>query len=373
MSDEQQQVRWGRVALISLFGIAVVGLPFLLARLDAKYGTIASVTTSTLTNIGTSIVLVGVVFFLERGFVKRVTAAAAESTARVVEERTAELQSANDELATALAGLRAEFHDVAESAAKEQTAPLRNVATDVSFDSVAQALETANDLGALRGGVVTVPLKAPVDRPELVTFDWSNHEIRGPGGGRSGEYAPAVRVSYHASRNPGGGPGFPVVEVLWLPHETPSDLLLKLRQEMTRCGFGAEAKDVDADLLEHVGCALNDAVAGRTATDGSWVRGQLSAWLADGWAVTDEGLVTRDHGTIPRSEFPKTTVGVRHAQPFEPPVPEGVSETFWRFAVGRAHSLHGRGNPSAGAGFYGTTDPALLPFSSATSPRVQKI
>ena len=166
-----------------------------------------------MTNIGTSIVLVAIVFFLERGFVKRVTTAAAQSTARVVEERTAELQTANQELATQLADLRAEFHQVAESASAEQTAPLRNVATDVSFDSVADALETANDFGALQGGVVAVPLKTCVDAPELATFDWRDHELRGPDGTRTEQYAPAIAINYLATRNPGGGPGRPVVEV----------------------------------------------------------------------------------------------------------------------------------------------------------------
>lgn len=237
----------------------------------------------------------------------------------------------------------------------------------MSFDSVAQALETANDFGALRGGVVTVPLKAPVDAPELVTFDWRYHELRGSDGMRNDQYVPAIAVNYHAPRNPGGGPGRPVVEVLWMPDETPAQLLLKLRMEMTKRGFGVEAKSVDADLLEHVGRALSDAVAGRTAEDDAWVRGQLSDWLADGWAVTDEGLISRDHGSIPRADFPKTH-GVPHPTPFDPPAPDGVSEAFWRFAVDRAQRTHGHGPASAAGMFYaGTQNPPS--FTSETSPR----
>jgi uncharacterized protein YukE len=298
-----------------------------------------------------------------------VSAAAAQSTARVVDERTGELQTANQNLATQLADLRAEFHRVAESESAEQTASLRTVATDVSFDSVAEALETANDFGALQGGVVAVPLKARVDRPELVTFDWRYHELRGSDGSRTEQDAPAIAVNYLATRNPGGGPGRPVVEVLWMPDETPAQLLLKLRKEMTRLGFGTEAKLVDADVLEHVGLALRDAVAGRTAEDGAWVEGQLSEWLADGWAVTDEGLISRDHGKIPRVDFPKTH-GVAHPPKFEPPAPDGVSEAFWKFAVERAHGAHGHGPASVAGMFWGSSQQPL-PFTTETSPRKQ--
>lgn len=92
MAEDQQKVRWGRIVLITLVGVGFVAAPFYLAHRNVKYGTVPDVMSGTLTNIGTSIVLVGIVFFLERGFVKRVTAAAAQSTARVVEERTAELR-----------------------------------------------------------------------------------------------------------------------------------------------------------------------------------------------------------------------------------------------------------------------------------------
>lgn len=363
---DQQRVRWGRISLITLFGMALVSVPFYLADRDPAYGDVPGLTSATLTNIGTSVVLVGIVFFLERGFVKRVTAAAAQSTARMVEERTAALQTKNQELAIELSDLRAKFEGLAADESAQRIAPLRNVATDVSFDSVAEALETANDFGALQGGVVAVPLKSPVDEPELVTFDWRDHELRDPTGRRTGEYAPAIAVNYLATRSPGGGPGLPVVEVLWMPDEPPSRALLKLRNEMIRQGFGAEAKDVTPDVLGHVGQALSDAVSGRTAEAGAWVRGQLVEWLAHGWAVTDEGLISREHGMLARSDFP-WDVGQPFPPKFEPPAPDGVPEVFWRFAVERAHGAYGRGGHGYAA-FHGDGD-APRPFTTETSPR----
>lgn len=367
MAEEQQRLRWGRIAIITLVGLGFAATPFYLAHRDPAFGDEHVIASTTLTNIGTSIVLVAIVFFLERGLVKRVSDAAASSTARVVEERTSELETANQALATELADLRAEFQRAAATESDEQTAPLRNVATDVSFDSVAEALETANDFGALHGGNIVVPLKAPVDAPELVSFDWRYHELRGSDGLRIDEYAPAISINYLATGNPGGGPGTPVVEVLWQPDETPTTLLLKLAKEMTRLGFGREAKLVDPDVLEHLGVALSDAVAGRRAEDGAWVEGQMYEWLADGWAVSDEGLISREHGKIPKRDFPKTH-GVARPPAFNPPAPEGVSDKFWRFAVRRAHGSHGHGPLSLAAMDYaGSRNHAA--FTTATSPR----
>ncbi len=367
MTEDQQRLRWGRILVITLVGLAFTAAPFYLAnRVNPRFGDEPVIVSTTLTNIGTSIVLVGIVFFLERGLVKRVSDAAASSTARVVEERTSELTTANQALATQLADLRAEFKRASATESAEQTAPLRNVTTDVSFDSVAEALETANDFGALQGGNIVVPLKTPADAPELVSFDWRYHELRGLDGRGTDEY-PAVSVNYLATRNPGGGPGTPVVEVLWQPTETPTALLLKLAKEMTRLGFGREAKLVDPDLLEHVGIALSEAVAGRRAEDGAWVEGRMNEWLADGWAVTDEGLISRDHGRIPARDFPQT-MGVRRPTVFNPPAPAGVSKEFWEFAVRRAHCAHGHGPVSLAAVAHARSrNPPS--FTSETSPR----
>lgn len=366
MAEGGQRIRWVRVLLVTLLGVAFCAAPFVLTHRDAQFGDWHLVLSSTLTNVGTAVLLVGVVLVLERGLVGRVGEAAAASTESVVKERTRELRSANEALATQLADLRADFDRAAAAESEKRTAPLRDVATDVSFDSVAAAMETANDHGALQGGVVVVPFVTPSDAPELVSLDWRYHELRDQDWMATGDHVAAIRVSYLATRNPGGGVGTPVVEVLWPPDQAPAEMLLDLRSEMTRRGFGQEAKLVGPDLLANVGQALADAVAGRTAQDGAWVKGQLSEWLADGWAVTDQGLVTRDHGCIPRSEFPRTR-GLAQRKPFSPPAPDGVSEDFWRFTVDRACVAHGHGITGLPGAFHRGDLPQ--PFTPATSPR----
>jgi hypothetical protein len=92
----------------------------------------------------------------------------------------------------------------------------------------------------------------------------------------------------------------------------------------------------------------------------------LSEWLADGWAVTNQGLISRDHGTIPRANFP-TRHGIARPPKFEPPAPEAVSEAFWKFAVERAYEAHGHG-PAA---MNYASSPNPLPFTTETSPRKQ--
>jgi hypothetical protein len=372
----RQKVRWPYVIAISLVGLAFTGAPFYLARqVSTDFGTNDALLSSTLTNIGTTIFLVVVVFFLERGLLQRVSDTAAESTARVVEERTTELANANQALATEIADLRAQFESAAAADTAARTAPLRTAKNEASFDTIAEALEVANGYGALEYGTVTVPLTTSTDHPELVTFDWRLHPVRLPDGRRRDDYfSPQLVVTYKASRNPDRGPGLPIVDVVWQPNQGPTDLLMALRTEMVRRNFGQEAKLVSPDLFEHLAIALEDAVAGRMAAEGAWIVGALDEWLADGWAITDAGLVSRDHGMINQEEFPKPepssgpgwNVFNQSLPPFDPPAPDGISEPFWKFAVGRAADKFGHRPYGFVAPYAGTRH---QPFTRDDSPR----
>lgn len=367
---DRQRISWARILGISVVGLAFTAAPFLLAsRVNEDFGEEQALLSSTLTNIGTTILLVGIVFFLERGLLQRVSDTAAETTARVVEQRTTDLADANRALATELADLRAQFEGAAEADATERTAPLRTAATDASFDTIAEALETANEFGALQYGSLTIPLVSPSDTPEFVTFDWRHQPVRHADVSRDADsVSPQMLVRYEATRHPGGGPGVPVVEIVWKPEQSPAEMLIALRNKMLQRGFGQEAKLVGPDLFAHAATALADAVAGRQAEEGAWINGALTAWLADGWAITDAGLVSRDHGSILAEEFPPHISPYTTSAPFEPPTPEGVSESFWRFAVKRAQDQHGDylASPAAFIGATSGTSPA---FTRATSPR----
>jgi hypothetical protein len=211
MASDRERVRWGRILTIMIVGLAFTGAPFYLANeVNVGFGNDRELTSSTLTNIGTTILLIGIVFLLERSLLQRVSETAARTTARVVDERTTDLADANRALATELADLRAQFESATAADRAQRTAPLRNVSTDVSFDSIAEALETANSFGALEWGSVKVPFEAQSDSPELVSFDWRYHEVRLPDGRRDENYvAPQIEVRYEPRRNPGGGPRHP--------------------------------------------------------------------------------------------------------------------------------------------------------------------
>lgn len=370
----RQRVRWLYVIIISLVGLAFLGAPFYLARtVDSDFGADHTLISSTLTNVGTSIVLVAIVFFLERTLLQHVSDTAAETTARVVDERTADLTNANQALATKLADLRAEFEGAAAADVAARTAPLRTVTADVSFDSIAEALETANTYGALEYGSATVPLKTPSDDPQLVTFDWRYRPVRDFAGYPSDTHvSPQMVVSYNATRSADAGSGIPIVEVVWHPNQGPTELLMALRAEMVKRNFGQEAKLVDPDLFENLAKALADAVAGRMAEDSAWIVGALDEWLADGWAITDAGLVSRDFGKIDQSEFPKAemrggSVFNQTLPEFERPVPDGVSKEFWRYAIGRAAHKFGN-HPLGFLGAY-TGSQHQQPFTTGNSPR----
>lgn len=187
-------------------------------------------------------------------------------------------------------------------------------------------------------------------------------------------------------REQGGAHGFPLslsqltglesrLEVVWDPSQGPIELLMALRTEMVKHNFGEEAKLVGPDLFEHLGTALADAVAGRIAEDGAWVVGALDEWLADGWVITDAGPFSRDHGSIEQSEFPKPEFGSgpnrnifsQKMPPSNPPVPDGVSEGFWKFAVARATQKFGN-RPLGFIGGYASSQPRH-PFNRDDSPR----
>lgn len=65
MADDRHKLRWGRIGVITVVGLAFTGAPFYLAhKVNTGFGDDRSLASSTLTNIGTTILLVGIVFSL---------------------------------------------------------------------------------------------------------------------------------------------------------------------------------------------------------------------------------------------------------------------------------------------------------------------
>lgn len=369
-TEEDRHIRWPAIVIVTLTGFGITALPFVLSHwVDSDFGTWDSLASSALTNVGTTVLLVAVVFLVERGLVGRVRKAAEQRAAAVVDERTEELTNANRELSLRLDELQSKLEERVANEDSERLARTNQISTEVSFDTVTEALENANDLKSLVSGDITVPAGPGTDAPR-VKVSWRPHSSAATPWAGHQDGAPRLTLRYDATRNPEGGTGIPLVEVDWDPHESAIDALKSLRDEMRRRGFATEATSVGKALFENLQDALTAAVEARMGADGAWAHGAMYEWLADGWAVTERGLVSKDHGIVESDEFPASPrlgrVDIDGGKaPFTRPAPDGVDADFWSFAVARARNVHPRGSYRLLA-YDGGPAPAYTP---STSPR----
>ncbi|MEU4196937.1 hypothetical protein AB0E69_33905 [Kribbella sp. NPDC026611] len=372
-SEQDRHIKWWAIGAVSVAGLAITALPFILSRwVDREYGTWESLASSALTNVGTTVLVVAVVFFLERGLVGRVREVAERQAEAVVEERTRELVEANRDLSVRVDALQEQLERRVADEDSDRFARADRLSASISFDTVTDALEEANDLRALAFGDIIVPAGDDLDGPRIKVSwrpHWSNYlHVDLDPEHEDGE--PRLTLQYEAVRDPDGGGDITGVVVDWSPHESPVDALQKLRDEMRRQGFGSEAKAVGTKLFENLHDAVAAALAARIDTDGAWAHGAMYEWLADGWAVTDRGLASRDHGIIESKEFPESDYqrvmrpgSNQGTQKFDRPAPDGVDPEFWQLAIKRASNIHPR------SGWYAGDDTRPPAYTRSTSPK----
>ncbi|MEG9227628.1 hypothetical protein [Aeromicrobium sp. Sec7.5] len=368
VSEEPQvKVRWGAMAIVAVVGFGVSASPFVLsAKFGDQFGTQQSLLATALLNVGTAVMLVAVAFLLERVLEKRVKSVARTSAQEVVETRTKDLERANSNLGVRLDALQAQLESQVAATDAHRFAESSRLASDVSFENVAKALEHANSLGALAGGVVVVPASEQIDGPR-VGFSWgpqmADDEEAGILHGQ-----PRMRLTYVVEEKRPEHTGTPVVEVDWHADTPAAEAVAALVVEMRRRGFGAEAGSIGAPMFQHLSIAIQEAMAGRAALPGFWVRGEMYEWVWDGWAVTDRGLVSRDHGLYESGEFPEPLHSAimrghrRGPKEFEAGAPEGVEPKVWETAVRRAKAYHPAGSYFIGGGIGSF-------YTSETTPR----
>lgn len=375
LADSSIRPRWGLIVAVTVAGLAVTAAPFLLTSIDGqKFGDDQALTSSTLTNIGTTLLLAAVLFGLERTFLKRVTNATATNVKQVVEERTAHLAQANQELAARLATLTAEVEERLAADAAERGASVANIANAVTFDTVAEAMEQANGLNALWRGTVTVPADRSPRGPK-VTFDWRARDYYDDND-RLQTYD-AIRLTFETVGEP------PLLrsrttEVNWFADESIADVMSGARTELMKAGRGSAARAIDdTHLFSMFQLAISLALKEREGHEDFWVRGALHELISEDIAITSEGVCARDYSFVPSANFPdqpgifgKPILREPHYQappnppPFPPPPPAGVSGELWALALRQAQTSHPRrlhfGNVSGIQGGH----PAHTPESS---------
>ncbi len=349
-------------------------MPFALTwwSADPAYGAWQIVLLTTLTNVGTALLLAVVIFVLQRHFTRDVRGTIVEAAKDEVTTQTRGLREETAQLRTRLEDLTRQVGQEMEQRDQEAHDVVTRARDDVTFDTVAELFEVAAEVGALWFGSVVVPGGEDLDEPR-VRIMWADLSNVWRGGNVFDNYddmtSPAIQIELQRPADVRGG--WSPAETLWFPWQRPADAWSALAEAMVADGHGPLARQLDPTLaMNHLIDALEAAINGRRHTPGSWMRGALEEWVTSDWAVSDYGLESRDHGSIPSRSFPEHNgAALRRAvggekNDFDPGCPAGVDEHLWRCALGAARSRHYRAVPVAA-----TSDRGPIPFTTQSTPR----
>jgi len=369
-----------RILFIFLAGVLLTALPyFFAAKVSDDFGAWQALASSTLNNVGVAIALLAFAFLLEPVFTRTVTTAVSGATTKRTEQI---VEDATAPLTARIADLEGRMAENRQQATERGVASAEAVLEHVSFDSVAGALEEANEIGALKHGTVTVPAGA-ADGPRF-TFTWApdhgastsprpyfaTRELLddGPTG------HPALTIEYVAAESNGPGDWQGPARVVWAPDEDAGAVIGRLGKEMVTGGHSDAVKRFDDPaLFTHFSAAVRAAIYARNSSDEAWFTGRLIEWVDEGCAVTEDGLYFRGFETVLASEFPEVPFPAGASAPKPslkwPEKPDGVPDELWEVALGRA-APHLRRNPHRSHVFEGSG--VSDAYTTSTSPRTPK-
>jgi len=350
--------------------ITVVGLLlavaacFFPAIFGAGYDNFHSLLATVLINIGTTLMLAAALIVVDKWLV-RVEQVAAHRATEIVDDRTRDLRSQTEALATRVAALQEALDGRLAEKDADRADRFATVGQDASFDTVTSALEAANDVGALATGSIVVPAGSGLGAPR-VFMRWAPRA--------ESDYRGSVDESESLLLFSLDGVDQAHVYVEWPDDEPAIEVLEELTDGLHRSGNAPLAQAFSPEaLFENLARALSEATRIRTNSSGSGFTGSTSEWLAEGWLVTDKGLFSIDHGVVIEQgsiKFPVPMMRPREIGASKPPEqrfapPDGVDPQFWELAVARTkhHILWQRRESNLGLG--------ELPdaYTSETSPR----
>jgi hypothetical protein len=361
----------------AIWSVAIAGgvfsaAPFVLTRwASPDYGKWEVIAATTLTNIGTTLFLAAALFLLEPRFTKSVTSAVTETAKREVAAQTEDIRQTTQALQQQVGDITKELAQRRQERADERTAAVEDVREGVSFDSVAALLERANSMRALRYGSVVLPTGADFDSPRVQVY-WGERT-----GGRFGvgnifaDAEQGIALSYEVPFAEQDGGYSPALSV-WLPSQRPAEALDNLVTAMQTAGYVVASEGISAQLFDHLANALEQAMAARADPARTWLRGRLDEWIADGWAITDRGLESRDGIRIDAADFPDARFaaapgGRKLPAKFEPEAPDDVDPELWKLAVERSrYKFKGSQATSVAA-----ADRAPVAYTIESTPRLQ--
>lgn len=316
---ERERIRWGWILLCELCGVVLIGSAFALEAVWNWTG----VALSTLVDLGATFALGGVLFFFERRFTARVI----QASTRAVADVRNEVQAQTEALQGRIDGLQASLEDRLRRRAAQQDEAVAAL-DQVSFEHITAALEEANRLGALADGSLTVQAAADPDGLAL-EFRWGVRP-------QNARVEPALEISARIEPDMDSPGPRPIIEVEWLPYESPAQVGERLVEQLQQAGDwqGPETLDWGA-AMRNFRRSLETAIRSRRRDPGAWaLHGPLYELVGDEWAITEAGLECppRDY-FLPEDQFPEGELGGRSRlsvrNDWRPPCPGWCDEATW--------------------------------------------
>jgi hypothetical protein len=330
--QQQLKVNWPLVVVVETIGILMIVLAFCLEHWFRWVG----VTESVLVNVGSTVLLVGILYFVQRRFLKRVTEAVQQATIAGVRAETRDIRVRLDELDDRM--------DAAMQRRNEHHEETVEAIVTPTYGNLARAIADANALGAVLQGSIGVQGSAYPGELGL-TFSWGFSQ---PNGRFNDEGGKELAIVVNTLRpQPDIVARLTTISVKWNPGESFEDVGVRLVEALQRNGiWRGEETLIWPQAIRNLRTALDWASRSRRHTgDPDQLSGQLIEMVANGWAITTAGVECPSLGIlIPANQFPEPPHWRFKKQeedvPWIPPAkPEGTDEVLWNFVVQRARSI----------------------------------
>lgn len=321
-----ESVRWGWVAACEIPGAVLIAVAL---WTEDRWGWAGAVP-AVFVNLGTALLLAGVLFGFERHFTRAVGRVASQVAEQVTssvadrfDSRTSDLEHRIDDLASEV--------EVRREARSRKAAAAVEALDLVSFDSVTEALRLANDINALHGGVARVHASPRASGLRL-EFRWGR-SVRDDGWSRRQVGEPKLTVAALAGDEVPERDARYVLEVEWLPEESAARVGDKLAEELTRLGWWTDGGFDWPRALRNLQRTVDVSITSRRRAGGGWrLGGAVVELVGSDWAVSEAGLEAPDRRYLVSAEqFPSISWGSagQLIRPQEPERPTWADADEW--------------------------------------------
>jgi hypothetical protein len=327
-SEKRQRINWFWFGSCELAG----GLLIALALYMEKYHEWKGVSTSSFVDVGSAFLLAGVLFFVERRFLRNVGVVAKAVAQAEVKEQTEDLRVRLDELSDLVKVQNRQDDDRRAEKVREMDVP--------TFKSVADLLGDANNLKTLGAGRVVVPGTTDVNGLSL-SFSWGESFNQSRFNHEPGE---ELVIGIVGSSEFQGRTVFNEVGCIeWESNESALEVWNRIRELLQSLGLWRGDETLDWSLaLTNLQKALDWASRSRRHTgDPDQLQGAPIEMVNDEWVITDQGAECPSRGFVmSASDFPQR-VSFRFnkndgAEEWLPPAPpEGLDPTLWHVIIER--------------------------------------